>query len=350
MDARLGTMLGNIEVLEPIAADALQVFGLRREELGGLTYTTLDEALAAEWLEVTEIDESGSVPEIKVTNKGDTMVLLIAGEHLIGAKQNRVLNASIMVDRRSETRIPVSCVESGRWGYRSRGFASGGSLSHSRLRRRMSRDAYDAYRCEGRPSSKQGEIWNEVNRKLRCMGSRSASSALGQVYEDYEKRLEEVVREVRVSEDCCGVVFAFSGRVAGVDLFDRPETLQKLLPKLVKAYAIDAIEESAEQADDQSQPAKPRSPLRMVARLLGKLTPTQGGAPRQGKLGREAVVSWLRDASTAKSESFDSPGLGQDVRVEGDDLVGASLVIEDQPVHTELFADDADHQDVEEPI
>ncbi len=340
MDARLGTMLCSIDVLEPVAADALQVFGLRREGPVGLAYSTLDEALAAKCLEVAEIDESGSVPEIKVINKGDSMVLLIAGEHLIGAKQDRVLNASIMVDKGSETRIPVSCVESGRWRYRSRGFASGGSSSHSYLRRKMSRDAYDAYRCEGRPSSKQGEIWEEVDRKLMCMGTRSASSALGQVYEDYENRLKDVVRKVRVPEDCCGVVFAFGGSVAGIDLFDRPETLQKLLPKLVKGYAIDAIEEAGEQADGEQQPAEPPSLLRKAAGLLRKSSPSQGDELPHVECDRETVVSWLRGAGSAESESFDSPGLGNDLRVEGDGLVGASLLVNDLPVHTELFPED----------
>ena len=40
------------------------------------------------------------------------------GEQLAGGKQNRVLNASILVPAKSELPIPVTCVERGRWALR----------------------------------------------------------------------------------------------------------------------------------------------------------------------------------------------------------------------------------------
>ncbi len=54
-------------------------------------YLTLDEALAAKTATVTEVSESGSVPELYFQNEGDLPVLLLDGEELVGAKQNRVL-------------------------------------------------------------------------------------------------------------------------------------------------------------------------------------------------------------------------------------------------------------------
>ncbi|MGB9626717.1 MAG: ARPP-1 family domain-containing protein [Phycisphaerae bacterium] len=189
-------------------------------------------------------------------------------------------------------------------GLPSRWFRSSGRSSHSHLRTMMSRDALESYRATGRPLSKQDEVWREVSRKLEAMDSVSASDALDQAYEDHSSRLEEVLQKARMPEDCCGVVFAFGGRIAGMDLFDKPSTLSKLLPKLVKAYAIDALEH----------------------RELEKT------------VDREAVAKWLRSAQEATCEPFDSPGLGCDVRIEArQNLIGAGLVVDDQPVHVELF-------------
>jgi len=53
----------------------------------------------------------------------------MSGEQLLGAKQNRVLNISIMVASNSDLPIRVSCAEAGRWRYQSRKFASSGTAS-----------------------------------------------------------------------------------------------------------------------------------------------------------------------------------------------------------------------------
>src|SRR6266446_4168869 len=60
-------------------------------------YVTLDEALAQKTARVTEVSEGGSVPELRFANDAESSVFLLYGEELIGAKQNRVLNVSILV-------------------------------------------------------------------------------------------------------------------------------------------------------------------------------------------------------------------------------------------------------------
>jgi len=99
-------------------------------------------------------------------------------------------------------------------------------------------------------------------------------------------------------------VFVIGGRIAGVDLFDKPETLRKLWPKLIKSCTIDALDPPTE------------SP---------------------GSMAQEQISSWLDAAASATLESFPSPGVGQDMRIEGEDVIGASLVVDDHPVHMELF-------------
>jgi hypothetical protein len=88
------------------------------------SYLTLDDSLAAGWTVVTEVSEQGRVPELKVVNRGPKPTLIIDGEELLGAKQNRVVNLTILVAAKPELTIPVSCVEAGRWTMRSRAFSS----------------------------------------------------------------------------------------------------------------------------------------------------------------------------------------------------------------------------------
>jgi len=296
--------LQQLEIGPARVAGGLQILGLYWTPSQPINYLTLDEALGSGQFEVSEITEGGSVPTLTVLNKADTLIFLMAGEQLIGAKQNRVLNASILVPAQSQIPIPVSCVEAGRWSYRSRGFGSSGTASHGKLRKTMHSHSTKSYRAMGTPTSEQGEVWSEVSRKLDAMQSMSPSSALEQVYVDRSKQLEEIQQQLTVPERACGAVFAINGQICGVDLFDKHETLAKLWNKLLRAYALDALED-----------AKQDAPV----------------------LAAEQVRQWLQTAPAAKSQVFKSPGVGEDVRLESAQLVGAGLVLETQPIHVELF-------------
>jgi hypothetical protein len=283
----------------------VEIFHLRWPGMNGLDYATLDEALDAQWIEVTEFTDAGQVPRIKIINRSEHMVFVMAGEQLVGCKQNRVVNASIMVPPHSEMPLPVTCVESGRWGYSSPAFSSARSSSHRGLRAMMAGQAAESYRRSGVPSSDQAAVWQEVSRKLETAGSRSSSQALHDLFCDYASTLEESVKKFPAPAECNGAVFVVGGRIAGADLFDKPDTLVKLWPKLIKSCTIDALD-----------PSSTESPESMA---------------------QEEISRWLDAAASAKLESFPSPGMGRDVRIEGEDVIGASLVVDDHPVHMELF-------------
>src|SRR5262245_3498399 len=65
-------------------------------------YLTLDEALEAGVAKVTEVSEAGRVPELRFRNRAARPVLIVDGEELIGAKQNRVVNLTILVAAESD--------------------------------------------------------------------------------------------------------------------------------------------------------------------------------------------------------------------------------------------------------
>src|SRR5579864_3884171 len=132
---QLTAFLNGVSIGTPQAYENMTVYPLLAKNGHPRAYQTLDEALAAKTFEISEVNEGGSVPSLMVHNRGDLPVLLVIGEELIGAKQNRVLNTSMLVPVHADLKIPVSCVERGRWAYRSRTFDSSVTTSHFYLRK-----------------------------------------------------------------------------------------------------------------------------------------------------------------------------------------------------------------------
>lgn len=93
----------------------MHIFPLRGGTHAEQDLSLLEDALHAGTLRVEEMNEAGSVPELHIVNEGTLQVLILEGDELIGAKQNRVVNSSVLIATNSELVLPVSCVERGRW-------------------------------------------------------------------------------------------------------------------------------------------------------------------------------------------------------------------------------------------
>jgi hypothetical protein len=234
--------LGALELGPPAAFRSLAVFPLRGPGGREPGYVTLDEALEADTARVTEVSDGGSVPELRFENRGDTPVLLVDGEELVGAKQNRVLNVTILVAAGQTVTIPVSCVEQGRWSWSSPAFASAERLHFSRGRAQKAAQVSESLKVSGDPRSEQGEVWEAIAAKAFSLGVESPTGAMSDIYEKAAPDLEAYRRELRPEAGQRGAVFAVGGRVAGLDLFDAPGTLERLWGKLVASYALDALE------------------------------------------------------------------------------------------------------------
>ncbi len=74
----------------------------------------LKETLIQNLLKITELNDSGAVPQLKVMKNAELPVLILDVEELMGAKQNRIVNTNILLSEKFETIIPVSGVEQGR--------------------------------------------------------------------------------------------------------------------------------------------------------------------------------------------------------------------------------------------
>lgn len=140
----------------------IPLLGPEAEEPGWLTLAEAGEAVT-----VTEVSEAGAVPFLEVANGADRPVLLLDGEELVGAKQNRVLNTTVLVAAQSTVVIPVTCVEQGRWAYRSHRFAAADTSLFASLRAKKAARVSAAVRETGEHHGDQGEVWQDLEGRAR---------------------------------------------------------------------------------------------------------------------------------------------------------------------------------------
>jgi hypothetical protein len=125
---------GMIQIGTPLQCGSLLIFPLFSDSTAHVDYDLSKDAMAAGFVTVSEISDVGSVPHLKVENRGTRRVLFLEGEELRGGKQNRILNGSALIPANSAIMVPVSCVEQGRWRHLDGRTVHGGTICSSRLR------------------------------------------------------------------------------------------------------------------------------------------------------------------------------------------------------------------------
>ena len=187
----------NVDLGEPRRHRGLTLFPLiSRASVERPGFVTLDEALGAGSFRVTEVSVSGSVPDLRVTNDGDVPVLMLDGEELVGAKQNRVLNVTVLVPANSTIVIPVACVEAGRWARvraDSMEFMSARHVTYSKLRMLQHAAVAASAAAGGGYRGDQGRVWDDIASKAHRLGSRSDTSAAKEMFDQHERDLDGYV-------------------------------------------------------------------------------------------------------------------------------------------------------------
>ena len=239
------TALPEVNVGDPIRHDSLAVFPLFSRVDSRVEYLLADEAIREGLVAVEEVSEGGSVPNLLVTNSGDSRVLFLEGEELRGAKQNRVLNTSVLVAAHSKTSIPVSCVEQGRWRYRSKQFASSETHSSSKLRHILKKSSYAALKSGHGHRSDQMAVWTEVSRQMTALDAASATGAMSDTFETNSVRLGEFRDRLKYVEGATGFAVAVGTKVVALDLFDKPATCSRVWDRLLSGVVMDALEQSS---------------------------------------------------------------------------------------------------------
>jgi hypothetical protein len=324
----LGLELGELQSFENVA-----VFPLLFSKNGGPEYVTLKEAIERGVFAVTEVSAGGSVPDLRVENKGDVGVLLLDGEELAGAKQNRILNTTIFVAPKTSIKVPVSCTEHGRWSYVSPEFRESGHMMVANLRRVNLADVNLSLEASRQFRSNQARVWNEIAVLHQDLDVRSATGAMKDAFEAKKVDLDAYLNHFPAVAGQKGLLSFINGWAAGLDFISREQAYGVLHNKLLKSYALEAI-----LAGRRDRPER-QGRRRIFGRA--KKGPGQDQAAAEQKKwatpDEAAAREFLRSAAACEEKAYESVGEGWSYRYTGKDVVGSALAVDGSIVHAAFF-------------
>ena len=313
--------LNEVKLGEPQHYRNMSVFPLLFSGKSKLEYTMLRKALKQEHITITEISEYGSVPELKLFNMSESYILLLDGEELEGAKQNRVLNTTILVYPKSELNVPVSCTEQGRWNRVSAAFHDSEKIMFSRARgNKMSRVHQSLKYGEGYRSD-QSEVWKDISDLQSKRNIHSPTSAMKDIYDKEKDNLDDFLKAFPLIEGQCGFIVGLGGHVVGLEYLSSSDCYLDVHSQLIESYTMDALDE-----------------------IFSKVSTLKEGEFRQvgQKVRQELTIEetqrFLEQIWSASQETFRSAAAGDDVRLESEHLVGSGLVEGEELIHLSAFA------------
>ncbi len=304
MNALLTEYFSRIALGEPQQFKNLVIVPVFTRANGAPDYLTLTEALQQRLAAITEVSAGGQVPNVKVTNTSELYLLLVEGEELIGARQNRTLNTSILLAGNSETIVPVSCTEAGRWSYNTKAFADAGYVSPYKLRKIKSNSVAAALQRSMGHKSDQQAVWGAVHDLCMSSHAHSPTSALHDVIAAKSRDLEEYLQSLKPVPNQNGLIVLVTGEVVGLDVLSSARSYQVLHPKFVRSYAMDA-------ALDE-KPASTEKPC-------------------------EKAQAFLEASKASTERVYPAVGCGEDHRFQGPSIAGAALAWGDSVLHLNLY-------------
>jgi hypothetical protein len=276
---------------------------LKDGPLSSVEPMSLEEALSAGTLRVSEVSADGHVPELRVSNSGEAPVLILDGEELVGAKQNRIVNVTILVPPHSEIVIPVSCIEAGRWGYSRPGFAAAGRVLNPEIRSRKAEAVTRNLKEKRMRFSDQRAVWDGVDKMLHALGAASPTQALSDGFDERVNAISDFVGAFKLQPGQVGILYRIGDVLAGLDLFASQHIFGRAFPKLARGSALQA--------------------------LAGYEKDVRPSLDEPG---------FLRAALSAPTDRFPAVGLGEELRIDTDAIGGGALHLDGGLVHLFAFA------------
>lgn len=256
---------------------------------------------------VKELSEAGSVGELTTQNLSQRYILLLEGEILIGAKQNRTLNATVLLAPHSTTIIPVSCIERGRWDYMHRDFRPFDAFLSPEIRAIKTDSVTANYLRSKALRSDQGLVWHKVSSRLEELRVSSPTESFDSAYRTHETNIDASLKKIGKHPECTGVLGIIQSRIVGYDIIPHPATFAHYFEQIVRSYILDSLHLNV-------QPQESTEALLVMARKF---------------------LEQVKESRFIESPSI---GVGTEARVSASSIVGTSLIFKDTLIHSTAFS------------
>ncbi len=186
-------------------------------------------------LVIKELGEEGRVEELQVINNTHKYLFFMDTDLLIGAKQNRLLNSSVLFAPRSHSVMSVSCVERSRWHSTSAHFTMSNHHIEPEIRKyKASALKQDPKIFRASARKFQGEVWDRVAAKSRGV-------TINNPTEDYHRVLDKKAAmkdpepfHFKLNREANGMAVLVDNKVVTVDLFGSHPVYEHYFPHLIQ--------------------------------------------------------------------------------------------------------------------
>lgn len=237
----LNSAFESLSIGDEIPINGISIVPVYNRKLPGDRILHLQEAMNENLIVVQEVSESGDVGQLLVENKSQNNVLLPEGDVLLGAKQNRIINVSILIRARSSLVIPVSCVERGRWSSTQRIHFQARDIAPPKVRKKNMEFMKKSLDMNKGYSGDQGGVWNEVSECLTEANASSSTESLSDAKARLRESLEEKRRQMIYPTDACGIFMLHNKFPVALDIFPHPEMLEAAWDNLIESYMSEVM-------------------------------------------------------------------------------------------------------------
>lgn len=175
--------------------------------------------------------EPSTVGEVLVKNDAVNPLILLDGDEIIGANQNRIVNSSLLIPPYTTMKVSVSCTEKGRWEY-TKGFEHSKYLANSKTR------VAKEY-CNFHEENLQSVVWESIDELESDLLVKSKTSAMSESYETFKNVHDDYIMHFPLENLQTGAAIIINGEIKGIEIMQTPSLYRQYHEKILRSYIID---------------------------------------------------------------------------------------------------------------